>query len=111
MKIEKDARTGLFRPLGLGKTEVVLGHMCNNLCCWTSELESCPLPDNLILQQEMIEEGRVLKEKERLKEERRKVREREKRKVLRAVVKTPMKKVIKKPIKKLIIKDVKKRKV
>lgn len=92
MKVEKDPKTGLFKPAGLGQLKIELGHYCNNIGCWTYEMESCPMPDDLIRQSEMIEEYNKNKEKERAKEERKKAR----KKVIKPV-KKPVKKVVKSP--------------
>ncbi len=91
MKVEKDPRTGLFAPKGLGQLRIDLGHYCNNVGCWCHELESCPMPDDLIRQGEMIEENKLEKERERVKEERRKAR----KKVVKKVVMKPTKRLTK----------------
>jgi len=91
MKLDKDAHTGIYKPGGLGKIEIDLGHRCNNVCCWVDELETCPIPNDLINQGEMIEEENSNKEKERVKEEK-------KKKARKKTLKKPVKKVIKKPI-------------
>jgi hypothetical protein len=97
MKLDKDPKTGLYKPGGLGNIEIDLGHRCNNVGCWCDELETCPVPVNLILQSEMVEEENINKEKERVKEEKRKVR------------KKPVKKITK-PVKKPVSEGVTKRK-
>ena len=91
MKVEKDPRTGLFAPKGLGQLRIDLGHYCNNIGCWCHELESCPMPDDLIRQGEMIEENKLAKEKEWEKEEKRKAR----KKVVKKVVMKPTKRLTK----------------
>ena len=75
MKLDKDPRTGLFKPGGLGHLDIDLGHYCNNVGCWCDQLETCPIPLNLILQQDMIAHDTLLKEAERIKEEKKKARE------------------------------------
>ncbi len=87
-KLEKDPRNGLFKPAGIGKLKINLGHYCNNVCCWCEELESCPMPDDLIRQEEMVEENKLEKERERVKEERRKAR---KKVVKKDIIKKPTK--------------------
>ena len=109
MKIEKDPESGIFKPMGLGKIEVNLGHRCNNYCRWVDEMGSCPLPDDLIHQQEMIEENIKLKEKEKVKEERRKAREKAAR--LKPTGEKSIKKTVTKPVKKIATKGVTKRKL
>lgn len=105
MKVEKDIRTGLMKPMGVGSLKIELGHYCNNVCSWIYDMESCPIPDDLIRQGEMIEEYNKNKELERVREEKRKAR----KKVVKKVVKKPVKKVaksVKKVIKKPITKGV-----
>lgn len=97
MKVEKDPRTGLFAPKGLGQLRIDLGHYCNNVGCWCHELESCPMPDDLIRQGEMIEEYNKNKEKERVKEERKKARKKPVKKLTKLT--EPVKKPVKKPVK------------
>jgi len=109
MKVEKDPRTGLFAPKGLGQLRIDLGHYCNNIGCWCHELESCPMPDDLIRQGEMIEENKLAKEKERAKEEKREVRKRVVKPV-KKVTKTARKPVVKKVAKKPATKSVTKTK-
>ena len=105
MKLEKDSRTGLFKPGGLGKMEIDLGHYCNNVGCWCDELESCPVPVNLIEQADMIE-----KYNEEKAEEAKKVERKKKRVVRKKVVKKPAKKgVVKKSVKKPVKNPVKKK--
>jgi len=123
MKLDKDPRTSLYKPGGLGKIEIDLGHRCNNVCCWVDELETCPVPNDLINQGEMIEEYNANKEKDRVKSERKEEREKAKRKSARgATKKKSVGKVVKKPVvkkrpimkpmkKKVVTKDVKKRKL
>jgi hypothetical protein len=115
-KLEKDPRSGLFKPTGIGKMEIFLGHYCNNVCCWCDQLESCPIPDNLIMQKDMIEENKLVEEKERVKEERRKAREKAKRVAVENVVVKPTKRLTKvtkpkSPKKKSVTKGVTKRKL
>ncbi len=100
-KLEKDPRSGLFKPAGIGKMEIFLGHYCNNVCCWVDQMETCPIPDNLIMLKDMIEENKLVEEKERVKEEKRKVRKKVV-KTVKKVVKPVVKKVIKKPVKKIV---------
>ena len=104
MKVEKDPRTGLFAPKGLGQMRIDLGHYCNNVGCWCHELESCPMPDDLIRQGEMIEEYKLMKEKERVKEERKKARGKPVKKLTKITKltkpKTTKKKVVTKGVKK-----------
>ena len=102
MKVEKDPRTGLFAPKGLGQLRIDLGHYCNNVGCWCHELESCPMPDDLIRQGEMIEENKLEKEKERVKEEKRKARKKPVKKLTKLTKltkpKTTRKKVVTKGV-------------
>ena len=97
MKLEKDPRTGLFKPGGLGKLEIDLGHYCNNVGCRCDELESCPVPVNLIEQADIIEKYNEEKAAEAKKEEKKKKRV-VKKKV--AGKKRMVKKAAKKPAKK-----------
>jgi hypothetical protein len=94
-KVEKDPKTNLFRPVGIGKMKIFLGRYCNNVCCWCDQLEGCPMPDDLIRQGKMIEENELVKEKERVKEERRKAREKAKRAAVKNVVMKPTKRLTK----------------
>ena len=107
MKLEKDPRTGLFKPGGLGKMEIDLGHYCNNVGCWCDELESCPVPVNLIEQVDMIEKYNEEKAAEVKKEERRKKRVVRKRVVGKKKRNTKVAKV--KPAKKKVVKKLVKR--
>lgn len=107
MKLEKDPRTSLFKPGGLGKMEIDLGHYCNNVGCWCDELESCPVPVNLIEQADIIEKYNEEKAAEAKKGERRK-----KRVVRKKAVKKPAKKgIVKKPVKKPAKKSIKRKPV
>jgi len=115
-KLEKDPRSGLFKPAGIGKMEIFLGHYCNNVSRWIDQMESCPIPDNLIMQKDMIEENKLVEEKERVKEERRKAREKAKRVAVENVVVKPTKRLTKvtkpkSPKKKSVTKGVTKRKL
>ena len=111
-KIKRDPKTNLWKPDGLDRIEIDLGHYCNNVCCWVDELKTCPIPEDLINQGEMIEEYNINKEKERVKEEKRKARKKAVRKpvaeVVKKVIKKPLKKVVKKPVKKSVKKPIKK---
>ena len=107
MKLEKDPRTGLFKPGGLGKLEIDLGHYCNNVGCWCDELESCPVPVNLIEQEDMIEKYNEEKADEAKKEERKKKRVARKKVVKKVLKKKPAKKKIvtkRKPVAKKVVK-------
>lgn len=111
MKLDKDPRTGLYKPGGLGKLEIGLGHRCNNACCWIDKLETCPMTEDLINQQDMIEEYNTNVEKERVKAECKIEREKAKKKAKgEAVKKKPVgkvvKKVVEKPVKKVVAKKV-----
>ena len=110
MKLEKDLRTGLFKPGGLGKMEIDLGHYCNNVGCWCDELESCPVPVNLIEQADMIEKYNEEKSEEAKKEERKKKRVVRKRVVKKVLKKKPAKKKVVTKRKPVVPKVVKKRK-
>ncbi len=106
MKLDKDSRTGLFRPGGLGHLEIDLGHYCNNVCCWCDQLEMCPVPVNLIEQQDMIENEKMLKEAEWVKKEKKKVRAKAKRKVVEKAVDKSINKPTKKTVKKVVNKPI-----
>lgn len=41
-RIEKDPRTGLFKPVGMGRKKIDLGEYCNNACDWVVNLHHCP---------------------------------------------------------------------
>lgn len=42
-RIEKDTRTGLFKPVCLGRKTVERGEYCNNACEWVENLHYCPV--------------------------------------------------------------------
>ena len=119
MKLEKDPRTSLYKPGGLGKMEIDLGHYCNNVGCWCDELESCPVPVNLIEQADIIEKYNEEKAAEAKTEEKKKKRVMRKKvvgkkRMVKKAAKKPAKKSIKrKPVKRKPVtqKVVKKRKL
>jgi hypothetical protein len=41
--IERDQRTGLYRPTGSGRKVVVLGEYCNDAGMWVRDMHYCPV--------------------------------------------------------------------
>ena len=115
-KIVKDT-TGLFKPVGVGSMSVDLGLYCNDAGEWVDRMNVCPIKWDRANYADMMAEYNTNKEKERVKEEKRKARG----KIVKKVVKKPIKVtkskprgkkiVTKKSVKKPVIKGVKKRKL
>ena len=41
-RIEKDPKTRMFKPVGLGRKTIELGEYCNNACAPVATLHYCP---------------------------------------------------------------------
>jgi len=42
-RIEKDIKTGLFKPMGMGRKKVELGEFCNDAGKFVADMHWCPL--------------------------------------------------------------------
>jgi hypothetical protein len=109
MKLDKDPRTGLFKPGSLGRLEVDLGYYCNDAGRYIDGMHYCPIKWDATKKEE-----RALEYKKRVdKEEKKKKRKTS----VKSIVKTPVKKRLIKVTKpkthkkKVVTKGVKKRKL
>jgi hypothetical protein len=91
--------TGLFKPVGVGSMSVDLGLYCNDAGEWVDRMNVCPIKWDKANYTDMMAEYNANKEKERVKEEKRKAR----KKVVKKPTKQPIKVTKSKPQKKKIV--------